>query len=133
MARAVSEGAVSAGAEVNLKKATEATMDDLLNADGIILGTPNNFNYMAGTLKEFLDQVYIHLRDHEASKSLAVFASGGATARPVMDIIERICQAFSQRHKFKFEKVAEAVEAIGKPSPEALEQCKEMGKKVAQA
>jgi len=133
MAQAVSEGGASAGASVSLKKADEATTDDLLDCDAVILGTPNYFMYMAGTLKQFLEQVYINLRNQEATKPFAVFASGGATGKPAIDSIERLWLMFSQRHRFKFEKAAEAVEAIGKPSPEVLEQCKQLGKKMAQS
>ena len=133
MAKAVQEGAVSAGATVNLKKATEATTDDLINSDAVIFGTPNNFKYMAGTVKEFLDQVYINLRNQEVTKPAAVFASGGFIAKPAIDSIEGMWLTFSQRTQFKFEKAAEAVESTkGKPSPEVLEECKQLGKKMAQ-
>ena len=133
MAKAVQEGAVSAGATVNLKKATEATMDDLLNSDAVIFGTPNNFGYMAGTVKEFLDQVYINLRNQEATKPAAVFASGGFITKPAVDSIEGMWQTFSRHAQFKFEKAAEAIESKGKPSPEVLEECKQLGRKMAQS
>jgi len=44
MAHAVADGAKSIeGVEVILKKAADATLDDLLIADGLALGTPENF------------------------------------------------------------------------------------------
>jgi flavodoxin len=40
MAEAVAQGARSAGAEVVAKIAAETTVDDLKQADGIIIGSP---------------------------------------------------------------------------------------------
>jgi len=133
MAKAVQEGALSAGASVSLKKATEATTDDLLDCDAIILGTPTNFGYMAGAIKELLDQAYINLGKQEASKPFAVFACGLASGKPALDSIEHVCQEFGHYVKFKFEKAAEGVSAKGKPSPEVLEECKQLGKKMTQS
>ncbi len=132
MAVAVQEGAISAGASVNLKKATEATMDDLLNCDACIFGTPTNFGYLAGTLKEFFDQVWITHRKKESSKPYAAFSIGQVGSKPTLASIDHICEEFCQFSTFKFEKAAEGVMAKGKPSPEVLEQCHELGRKMAQ-
>jgi len=56
MAKAVYEGALSSGATVSLKKAAEATSDDILNCDAVIFGTPNYFSYMAGMMKGFFNR-----------------------------------------------------------------------------
>ncbi len=61
MADAVIRGAKHAeidGVEVRVKMALDAEADDLLWADGFILGTPENFAYMSGAMKHFLDRVY---------------------------------------------------------------------------
>ena len=39
------------GVEVVVRPALEATADDVLAADGYLLGTPANFGYMSGALK----------------------------------------------------------------------------------
>ena len=52
MAQAVAEGAKTIeGVEVLLKKAGDVTLDDLLIADGLAIGTPENFGYMSGMVK----------------------------------------------------------------------------------
>ncbi|MFZ2394768.1 MAG: flavodoxin domain-containing protein, partial [Smithella sp.] len=59
MAQAVAEGAKSIeGVEVILKKAADATVEDLLTADGLAVGTPENFGYMSGMVKDFFDRTY---------------------------------------------------------------------------
>jgi len=133
MAKAVYEEALSAGATVSLKKATEATMDDLMNCDAVVFGTPTNFGYMAGTMKEFLDQVFFTLGDKAISKRYAAFSSGSGGGKPALDIIDQLCHDFGQYSKFNFEKAAEGVSATEKPSPDVLEECKQLGKKMARS
>ena len=43
---------------VTLKEPLEATVEDVLAADGIILGTTENFGYMSGALKDFFERIY---------------------------------------------------------------------------
>lgn len=45
--------------EVVVRPALEATADDVLAADGVLLGTPANFGYMAGALKHFFDTIFL--------------------------------------------------------------------------
>ena len=133
MANAAYEGAVSAGATVSLKKVAEATMDDLFDCDAVIFGTPTNFGYMSGAMKEFFDQVWLNLSNKAVSKRYAAFSSGLGGGKPAINSIEHVCHEFVDWANFKFEKAAEGVSAKGKPSPEVLEECKQLGKKMAQA
>lgn len=45
--------------EVVVRGALEATADDVLAADGLLLGTTANFGYMSGALKHFFDSVFL--------------------------------------------------------------------------
>lgn len=49
------------GVETTLRPALEATAEDVLAADGIILGTSANFGYMSGALKHFFDSTFLHI------------------------------------------------------------------------
>ena len=54
MAQAVFEGATDdsiGGVFVRMRRALDADAEDLLWADGVIFGTPENFGYMSGALK----------------------------------------------------------------------------------
>ncbi|GGF31847.1 hypothetical protein GCM10011519_01510 [Marmoricola endophyticus] len=47
------------GVEVVVEEALEATADDVLAADGYLLGTTANFGYMSGALKHFFDSIFL--------------------------------------------------------------------------
>ncbi|MEN6623709.1 MAG: flavodoxin domain-containing protein [Smithella sp.] len=122
MAEAVAEGAKSIEhTEVILKKAAEATLDDLLNCNGLAIGTPENFGYMSGMIKDFFDRTYEHAQDKVFRKPYVVFISAGNDGTGALRAIERIALGY------KFKNVFHPVIAKGKITPEILEQCREMG------
>lgn len=45
--------------EVVVRAALEARADDVLAADGFLLGTTANFGYMSGALKHFFDTIFL--------------------------------------------------------------------------
>ncbi|WGX98959.1 flavodoxin family protein [Nocardioides sp. L-11A] len=45
--------------DVEVRPALEATADDVLAADGYVLGTTANFGYMSGALKHFFDSTFL--------------------------------------------------------------------------
>ena len=127
MAKAVYEGALSSGATASLKKAAEATSDDIFNCDAVIFGTPNYFSYMAGMMKDFFDRVWDTVRHKIDNKPYATFSSAGSKDKQALDSIDRICHSL-----LKLKKAFEGVIAVGKPSPEMLAECQELGRKMAQ-
>ena len=62
------------GVEVVVKEALEARADDVLAADGYLLGTTANFGYMSGALKHFFDSIFL-----EAGGALSDDGSAGAS------------------------------------------------------
>ncbi len=76
MARAVQRGARRVTeVETRLRMALRAGLDDLLWANGLLLGTPENFGYMSGALKNFLDRTYYPAQGHISGLPYAVFIS----------------------------------------------------------
>ena len=63
------------GVELVVRAALDADADDVLAADGYLLGTPANFGYMSGALKHFFDSIFL-----EAGGSLADDGSAGSGA-----------------------------------------------------
>lgn len=78
------------GVEVTMLEALafargEADHEDLLEADGYVLGTTANFGYMSGALKHVFDSTFLQvggaLSDDGTARSGSGAPSGGATAR----------------------------------------------------
>ena len=126
MAQAIAEGAKSIeGVEVILKKAADATMEDLLTADGLAIGTPENFGYMSGMVKDFFDRTYYGAQEKAFRKPFVVFISAGNDGTGALRAIERIALGY------KFKTVFQPVIAKGEITKEILAQCVELGATIA--
>jgi len=124
MAEAVVRGARSSqvdGVEVREKSALEATADDLLWADAFILGTPENFGYMSGAMKYFLDRVYYPCEGKIAGKAFALFIRAGNDGSGAISSIRRILTGLAVKE------VQEPVLIVGDFDDARLAECEELG------
>jgi multimeric flavodoxin WrbA len=129
MAEAVAEGAASIeNVKVILKKAADATLQDLLNCSGLAIGSPEYFGYMAGMIKDFFDRTYYnkaHKRKECFKKPYVVFISASNDGTGANTQIEKICTGFT------FKKVSEPLIARGEVTSEVLEKCNRLGQLIA--
>jgi multimeric flavodoxin WrbA len=126
MALAVAEGARSIEkAEVLLKRASDATTEDLLMADGLAVGTPENFGYMSGMIKDFFDRTYVAAQDKVFRKPYVLFISAGNDGTGALNAIERIALGY------KLKKVYAPVICKGPVTQDVLDQCRELGATLA--
>lgn len=128
MAESVARGAKAiTNVKVTLKKAAEATLQDLLECDGLAIGSPEYFGYMAGMVKDFFDRTYNEARGRKEvfKKPYVVFISAGNDGTGALSHIERIAMGY------QFKKVYDPVIARGKLDREVLEKCQELGKTIA--
>ena len=125
MAKAVQEGAASAGADAILKKAADADADDLMSCDAVVMGTANYFSYEAGMMKDFFDRTFFTLKGKVDNKPYAVFGSFGGGGEVAIESLAKLCDNLGLK------KSAENVGAQREPSAEALDQCKALGAKMA--
>lgn len=65
------------GVEVIERHALDATVDDVLAADGYLLGTTANFGYLSGALKHFFDTTYYPAQDHTEGRPFSYWIHGG--------------------------------------------------------
>ncbi|MBI4766957.1 MAG: flavodoxin family protein [Deltaproteobacteria bacterium] len=115
------------GVKVILKKALETREEDLLQCDGLVLGSPEYFGYMCGALKDLFDRTYEKVRGHKRifRKPYAVFISAGNDGQGALMNIEKICLGY------QFKKVYPPVLAKGPVSEEILLRCEELGRTIA--
>jgi multimeric flavodoxin WrbA len=128
MAETVAKGAASIkGVKVSLKKAHEATLEDLLECDGLVIGSPEYFGYMSGMIKDFFDRTYNDAQGRREifKKPYVTFISAGNDGTGALNAIERICIGY------QFKKVYEPVLAKGELDQERLKKCEELGKTIA--
>jgi NAD(P)H dehydrogenase (quinone) len=135
LAEGVIEGARSvSGIECIDKPVAEVSNDDLVAADGIIVGSPTYFGQMAAEVKELFDiteQVYGKL---EGKVGAAFTTSGGAgcgheltnmSIITAMLVAGMVVQGTTQGPHF-------GPFAVGKPEEKELEQARKLGVRVAE-
>lgn len=126
MAMAVAEGVASfENTELTLKRAADATLDDLLWCDGIAIGTPENFGYMSGAMKDFFDRTFYPSQGKLFKKPYVVFISAGNDGTGAQNSVERIARGYP------LNKVYEPVIARGAVTDEIIDQCRELGQTLA--
>ena len=128
MAQAVLQGATDEdieGIEVRMLSAMEAGPSDLLWANGVILGTPENFGYMSGALKDFFDRTYYPAQPHEINLPYALFISAGNDGSGAVCQIDRIASGYPLK------KIAPPLIVKGEINRDHLLECKEFGLSMA--
>ncbi len=82
LAEAVAEGARDADAEVVLRSAEQATNDDLVAADGVILGSGVHMGGIAASMRVFIERAApLWLEGRLIGKTGAAFVTAGLGAR----------------------------------------------------
>ena len=124
MAEAVIDGASSeefSGVDTRVRQALEADSNDLLWADAFLLGTPENFGYMSGAMKVFLDRVYYDCEGRIAGTPYALFVRAGNDGSGAISSVRRILTGLAVRE------VQEPVLIAGDFDESRLAECEELG------
>ena len=126
MAEAVVRGAgTEDGVEVRALRALEAGLDDLLWAEALLLGTPENFGYMSGALKDFFDRTFYPAQGRVQALPYALFVKAGNDGTGAVTSVERIARGYPLR------RVAEPLVVRGELSDADLARCEELGQTLA--
>jgi len=107
--------------DVRVKLAFDATIDDVRWCDGILLGTPENFGYMSGALKDFFERIYYALLDDTRGLPYALFVKGGHDGEGAVRSVERIVTGLG------WKAVLAPVLVVGELDDAALERVHELG------
>ena len=110
---------------VILKKPLDATPEDVLAADGIVLGTTENFGYMSGLMKDFLERIYYPCLEHTEGKPYALYIKAGNDGAGAKTSVERIITGLA------WKAIIPATVLAGDFRPGFCEQCHEIGMTLA--
>src|SRR5512147_2480518 len=122
MAEAVERGARGEdGVNVVVKRCADAGPADLLAADGLILGTPENFGYMSGMMKDFLERVFYACEGKVNGRPYALFVGAGQDGSGAVASVERIVLGL------RLNRVHAPVIAVKDLQASQLGQCEELG------
>lgn len=113
------------GVELVLRSPLEAGPDEVRGADGIILGTPENFGYMSGALKYFFDHVYYPCLDDTQGMPYALFVKAGNDGTGAVSSVTRIVTGLRWRE------VQPPLVVVGEVRAAHLEACRELGMTLA--
>jgi NAD(P)H-dependent FMN reductase len=111
--------------EVRARRALEAGLDDLLWAQAVLFGTPENFGYMSGALKDFFDRTFYPAQGRVNGLPYALFVKAGNDGSGAVTSIERIVRGYPLR------KIAEPLVVRGDVTDPDLARCEELGETVA--
>lgn len=121
MAEAIAEGLRSESIDVKLSHVYEAKLEDIKDADGIVLGSGTYHHEMMPTLEVFIEQAKgVNLK----GKVGAAFGSYGWSAE-VVDLITNRLKGYGM----------ETIEGLlikEKPDEAGLEKCRQFGREIAQ-
>ena len=135
MAEAVAAGARQvSGVEVEVRPVEEVGPDDLLEPQGIIMGSPVYYGTMAAELKTLIDESVKH-HGKLIGKVAGAFASsggpGGGNETTVLDIVKAllihgmIVQGDAQGDHY-------GAIAVGAPDDRSRKECEKLGRRVAE-
>lgn len=126
MAEAVARGArAEEGVRVVLKRCPEAGPEDVLAADGLVLGTPENFGYMSGMMKDFLERIFYACEGKVEGRPWALFVGTGLDGAGAVSSVERIVTGL------RLKKAAEPIVVVKALEPEQERALEELGAAMA--
>ena len=134
MAEFVAEGVREAKGEAILKKVSEASLDDLQEADGIICGSPTHYGHSAGELLRFIDEGVV-LHGELVGKVGGAFVSshniGGGNETAILALLHSFLV-----HGMVVQGTADGDHygpvSIGIPDTRVKNQCRNLGKRVVE-
>ena len=128
MAEAVLRGASHRdveGVETRMLECLRAKVSDLLWAEALILGTPENFGMLAGAMKDFFDRTFYPAAGRVEGLPYTAFVKGGNDGTGALRDMRRIVKGYP------FRECQPPIVCGGVLTTEVLEQCEDLGTRMA--
>lgn len=111
--------------EVRVKRAPDAGPDDVRWCNAIVIGSPENFGYMSGLVKDFLERIFYVVLDETPGLPYALFVKGGNDGAGAVRSIERIITGL------RWKQALPPVVVTGDVGADDLARCHELGITIA--
>jgi len=118
-------GQLGDGVILSARPALACGADELLQAHGLLLGTPEHFGYMSGALKDFFDRTFYPTEGRTAGLPYALLVSAGTDGTGTVRAVERIATGYG------WSAVSAPLIVVGDPDATALERARELGATLA--
>ncbi len=126
LAQAALAGARQVGeVQTDIRRAFDTRLEHLLAADGLLIGTPENFGTMSGAIKDLFDRTYYPAEGLMTGRPYAVFVSAGNDGRGAHAQIDRIALGYG------WKKVHDGLIVRGEPAAADLVAAEELGMTLA--
>ncbi len=103
------------------RSALDATVNDVLTCQGIIIGTTENFGYMSGLIKDFFERIYYPCLEHTEGLPYALYIKAGIDGEGTRNGVTRIITGLRWRA------VQEPLILQGDYQVDFAKQCEELG------
>lgn len=113
------------GVEVIERAALEADSEDVLTADGYLLGTTANFGYLSGALKHFFDTTFNETHEATVKRPFSYWIHGGYDTTGAETAMKSITTGYG------FELAAEPLVFTGNVEGSHLARANELGATLA--
>ena len=133
MAHAVAKGVEAAGVEAILKKIDDAKVDELIQVQGLILGSPVYYGLPTAKIKEFIDESVKYHGQLEGMVGGAFCSAGGThtgSETTIVALLEAlmvhgmVVQGTSAKNHY-------GAASVGAPDDNDVEVCHRMGERLA--
>lgn len=131
MALAIAEGMKQNGVETKVKRADKATLNDLQEADAIVLGAPTYFANMTTKMKDFIDKSIKLYPDKLADKAGAAFTACGGVGGDITVLALLQAMLLHRMVVVGPESGGFGVVQIGDVDDKCIQDCQAFGNRVA--
>lgn len=131
MARAIAEGAEAGGVRAAAKRVEECELGDLVEADGLALGSPTYFSNVAWQVKKLIDEsIELYSGKELKDKVAGLFTSSG-TERDARDCLKMLEIAMGFHHQMSL--VQPGLICLSRqPEERTYAECQEYGRRLAE-